>query len=148
MPEVPLRIDWITGFVWTRWTLGYGAVLFGSLLGSDYLAIALGVRSKLPLSVATILYAVIGTAIVIPAVLGYCFLTPSPANLGVLGDGLIVEIGSPTASRFAFRQGYRWSELRLSGRTLVLSRKNSTAPRSLRLTAFQAARLTSLVTQN
>jgi hypothetical protein len=68
----------------------------------------------------------------------FWLLVPSPARLGIMEEGVIVEIGTRP---FGVHQGYRWSELRLQGRALVLPRKGPRLLRSLRLTMVQWERL-------
>ncbi len=89
-----------------------------------------------------LVYFGIAGAIGIPGIFAYSFLMPSTARLGIMVDGVIIEATSSKYPHLGFRQGYRWAEVRLKGRSLILLPKvRPRAPRSLRLTAAQLERL-------
>ena len=136
-------VEWISGFPQATWTGGYMLVLFGTYLAGFATADAFGVGPQYawPLTDFLLTIGAMG-AFTVPAVVAYVLLVPTPSTLGLMPDGLIVSLGS---SRFAFRQGYRWADLRLRGRSLILPRVRLIGPRSLRLTVTQRERLASRI---
>ena len=139
-------IEWVPGFPPGRWLGGLLLVLFGSMIAGESLASSLTTAAQhypvlnVPLLAATLTVAIGG-----PASAAYFFLMPFPVTLGVMSEGLIVELLSSRAPRPARRWAWPWGELRLHGRRLVPSRMHRFAPRSIRLTTAQVRRLGPLV---
>src|SRR5579863_229333 len=95
-------------------------------------AYALGFWTPGAQSASAILVALaVSAAIGLPGGLTYAILMPSTARLGIMPDGIIVDATSSKSPHFGFRQGYRWADLQLRGRSLVLPNIRQRAPRFL-----------------
>jgi hypothetical protein len=133
------QVEWVTGFPRGTYTAGLFCVLLAAYVAGIAPAAGLGGWPLSPLNPAAVLV-VIGAMVIfaVPASIAYAVLMPTQASLGLLPDGVIVEMSSPLKT---VRQGYRWGDVRLRGRSLVLSRARPWTPRALRLTAAQFARI-------
>jgi hypothetical protein len=139
-------IEWVPGFPHSRWLGGFLLVLFGSMVAGESVASWLASAAQHPPVLTVPLFAAtLAVAIGGPASAAYYFLMPFPVTLGVMSEGLIVDVRSSRAPRPVRRWAWPWGELRLHGRRLVLSRSHGSAPRSIRLTTAQVRRLSQLV---
>lgn len=88
-----------------------------------------------------LVYLGVSAAIAFPGILAFSYLVPTTARVGIMSAGIIVEAVSRRYPGLGFRQGYRWRDIELRGGRLMLPRIRPRAPRSLRLTAPQLARI-------
>ena len=132
-------MEWVVGFPRRWWSAGFLAILWGSVAFGLALNFLLGLNPMSVIGLA-VYFGVAGT-IALPGIFAYSFLTPSTARLGILPDGVIIEVGSPKYPQAGFRQGYRWADLRLRGRLLILPPLRPRTPRWVRLSAAQFARI-------
>jgi hypothetical protein len=144
--EDSASIEWVPGYPQSRWLGGFLLVLFGSMVAGETLASSLAaVAEHYPVLTGPLLAATLTVAIGGPALVAYYVLMPFPVTLGFMSDGLVVEVRSSRAARPARRWAWRWGELRLHGRRLVLPRTHRSASHSIRLTTAQISRLGQLV---
>jgi hypothetical protein len=140
---VPTQVEWVPGFPSGSRAAGQLLVWFVAFTAGTGLASKFG-GWPYPLHTLTdwlILIAAMAVCLV-PATLAYWFMAPTAASLGIMSDGLIVKAGS---GQLGFCQGYRWADLRLRGRYLILPRIPPTVLIPLRLTATQFARVASRI---
>jgi len=131
------QVDWVPGFSRRWWATGFFSILYGSMAVAQLVAYALGLWSHQDTSwTALFLSLGISAAIGLPGAFCYAILIPSTARLGIMADGVIVEAAS-RYPQYGFRQGYRWGDLQLRGRSLILPPIRPRAPRSLHLTGAQ-----------
>ena len=134
-------MEWTEGPSRALWRIGYLAAAYGSLAGGLVLAWRLVLVPGASVSILNAGVMVgIAAAVMLPVTVAFLWFAPTPARVGVIEDGILVELGSPRVPALRIRQGYRWRELRLAGNRLVLPRRGR-APRSLRLTRAQAKQL-------
>jgi hypothetical protein len=135
-------VEWVPGYP-QRWRVaGLLVILWGAV------GVAIAVTSLLGLSqhggpseTGSVIYVLVSGGILFPGVFAYSRFMPTTARLGIMPEGVIVEAGFPNFPGSVFRQGYRWGELELEGRCLLLPQIRSRAPRMLRLSAAQLDRL-------
>lgn len=141
--EVP--VEWTEGSSRHLWRIGYLSATYGSLAGGLVLAWRLGLMAGASVSVVNAgLVVGVGAGVMLPVTVAFLWFAPTPARVGVIDGGILVELGSSRVPALRVRQGYRWRELRLAGNRLVLP-KRGRAPRSLRLTSSQAQQLGPLI---
>ncbi len=134
-------VEWVPGLSPRWWSAGFLMILWGAVAVALLVTSLRGFWQHGQLTGAGFLvYFGIAGAISIPGILAYSFLVPTTARLGITTDGVIVEAVS-AKYRYGFRQGYRWGDLQLRDGLLLLPRIRPRAPRSLRLTATQLARI-------
>ncbi len=125
-------MEWIRGFPRGTYTAGHFGVLLASYAAGIALAAELDAWPHSPLNSVDLLVLLGSIALFgAPASLAYFLLMPTQANLGIMPDGVIVEMTSPFRT---FRQAYRWNDLKLRGHSLIIPQANG---RPLRLSRAQ-----------
>jgi hypothetical protein len=111
-------------------------VLIPTYLAGFELALALGYGPRAGSMFPEILVAMAFMFLFsIPCAVAYGSLTPTPTNLWVGPQGIILDNGAPF---LRVRRTYRWEDLQLRGSFLLVPKTRPWHPRSIRLSAAQA----------
>ena len=137
------RVDWVPGSRPGGWTIALGLVILGTqALAAVVLLLLLG-GSAFDGWNAIAGLAVEGV-VVLSSLLAFLWLAPAPVNLGFAEEGVIVEPGRRVASSWLTARGYRWGEVALMGRRMVV---RPAGPRRIRSVALNPAQITRLRTE-